>query len=185
MAAAMMMGTCVPCFAQDNTDGSVTKTETKCSSDFSYDDEGNATKTTEVEYTQDGETKNFEYKEYIDAKTGEKTLLQVPILISNETTSEIKEFYMTPVSAESWGDNMLGDNTLAKDYERETDYAVSVKESDSKFDFKVVTADGKEHYFENIDLSDISRDQVTFSVEGNENDGYTLYNSINTLDIQD
>ena len=177
MAAAMMMGTCVPCFAM-----TVSSSKVNCSSDFSYDDDGNATRTTKVEVTEDGETRSFEYKELIDAKTGDVTLQEVPLLIDNDSDTDIKEFYMVPSSQPDWGDEMFFGEGLAKDKEN-ADYTISVDEAGSPFDFKIVTADGQEHYFEDIDLKDIPRDQALISLEGNAKEGYTLFNTTNQLDL--
>lgn len=81
-------------------------------------------------------------------------------VLHNETGVEIHELYVSPHSSNNWGENVLGQDTLAPDASVKITF--DDQEKSVKWDLKV--ADGNKHTieWESLDLSKISEATVHY-----------------------
>ena len=175
LATVMMIGALVGGATVAHAD-TLDQTSTSSNTSITKDEDGNTIETTVITKTVDGETTTSTIEELTDAKTGEKYLMHVPMDLANNSDVSVKEFYITPSYADEWGNNHLVNGSLQSG-EAVEGMNISVNEAGSKFDFRFITDDGESYSIKDVEMSDISKDRVTLSFEGNAKDGYRLYHT--------
>ncbi|MBP0445647.1 hypothetical protein J8J14_12755 [Roseomonas sp. SSH11] len=75
--------------------------------------------------------------------------------LMNRTGYEINEVYLGPTSSSSWGNDVMGQDTLPNG--RSVDIQFNRRASTCNWDMKVVYADGDESEWRNFDLCSISK----------------------------
>lgn len=169
--------------------GTLAASTTTCSAAFNFnfnryseststtsetDEDGNITETTVIERTENGVKTEATIVEWTDAETGLKYLMNVPVIITNNADVDLQDLYIAPSEADTWGEDLFRDDYFLAPGEDGEGITLSVAESECKFDIKFIDADGKDYVFSNIDLSDISREKVTFCFENGEDGDYVL-----------
>ncbi|MCK8786959.1 hypothetical protein M0638_21535 [Roseomonas sp. NAR14] len=89
------------------------------------------------------------------AAGGAQAQSRLDFSLANSTGYEINEVYVSPTSADAWGSDVLGQDTLPAG--RATGIRFNPAASTCRWDMKVVYADGDTSEWRNLDLCRISR----------------------------
>jgi len=74
----------------------------------------------------------------------------------NDTGYEIKNVYISPTSSDDWGDDVLGEDTLATGDSQEITFPEGRSQS-CHWDMKVTYQDDTSHEWKNLNLCEISK----------------------------
>lgn len=154
-----------------------TSTSTSSTTTSETDADGNITETTVMEITENGETRTATIVEWTDAQTGEKYLIDVPVVFVNDSDVDITQIYLAPSEATEWGDGLLDEDTVLGVGEQISGLTLSVNEAGCEIDLLVMDADGVDHTFEVIEMSDMTRDEVVIAFQGSADEGYVVFHS--------
>ena len=83
-------------------------------------------------------------------------------VLVNRTGYGIDEVYLSPVKAKTWGDDVMGTDTLANGNKVTIEFAHNA--TACKWDMKIVFEDGEEAVWEGFDLCKVS--EITLKYEG-------------------
>ena len=107
------------------------------------------------------------------AESGD-VLLELPVVISNETGVDIYGLYATSANLENWGDDILGGNYLPAGESIESTFYIG--EGDVQWDMKMVDSEGTEISLMGLDFTNCSTEGGTIVLEFDGEAGYaTLY----------
>ncbi len=87
-------------------------------------------------------------------------MFEIPIIIKNNTGEEICEIYASKVDSESWGDDLLQNDTLKISESILVNLEMTI--NTLKWDFLIVNEDGENSNFYNIDFSRYDESGVIF-----------------------
>ena len=112
------------------------------------------------ETVEDVEDEEVLDEEVLDEEVVEETndveeadLLEIPISIVNGTDADIAELYASPAGEESWGEDLLADSEEYLESGYYMDVALVTDADTMVWDLDVVTADGQEVVWYDIDIS--------------------------------
>ncbi|MDO4475490.1 MAG: hypothetical protein Q4B59_01740 [Lachnospiraceae bacterium] len=171
-AAAMIFGAYMSTAAMAY-DFSFTSTNTVTSTESEEDADGNITTITTIERTENGETTTSTIKEFYDAESGRTYVQDIPLTIENRSDLDLAEFYFSE-STEDWGDNWFEEEgVLQSGYK--ANGTLTVDKDGTLVDVCWVDTEGHEYVLRELELKNVSREEVTFSIEGNAEEGYGFY----------
>ena len=84
----------------------------------------------------------------------ENSIIEVPVIIFNNTGESIFYLYMSPSSSSSWGDDILSMTVLRHGEYFET--SIVVDRSDTEWDFKIEDSEGNTVTWTEIDIGEMS-----------------------------
>lgn len=129
---------------------------TGCGSDTSDDDD----------YLVEDDEVDVSYEEEDEEEDSSSTVISVPMRVVNEYPDvTITELYLSGAGLDTWGDDVLGDETMPTD--SYLDLTFNIDSENIEWDIKTVTLAGQEITFTGLDLSNVSTSggTITLSVD--------------------
>lgn len=100
----------------------------------------------------------------------ENSIIEVPVVVFNNTGVDIYYLYMSPSSSSSWGNDMLGSMVLDDGEYFET--SIVVDRTDTEWDFKIEDLEGTELTWKEIDIGEMPSSGFGIEFTISEGDAY-------------